>query len=765
MPRTEKTIMSGWEFALKNVRPEEEDFKEIILPHDWAVNAPFNKEMEQGDAQGYRDRWGMGWYRKKIFVDKKQKDMLYFLDFGGIYENSTIWVNNRKAGGWKYGYSSFRVDITDYVEKGDNDILIRVDNTQRPVDRWYSGCGIYRTVKLIELEQRHFDEREIEINTKISGENAIVTINTGTDACVKGSLSNTDTYYHEESKNGLLTFHVKNVKLWSADEPQLYKLKLELADAGEITDQISMNIGIREITMEPNKGMFVNGKLVKIKGVCLHQEVGCRGIAAKKEIWRTRLKSLKEMGCNAIRASHHIFAEEFLDLCDEMGFYVYEECFDKWTGGLYGRYFATEWEKDIECMVKRDRNRPSIFIWGVGNEVENQGQDTMLGILKMFREKVLTLDKTRPITCAMNPHFKYERDVDLTEIEDIQQFVDVEDDWEITDLTQRVKRIQKIAQYVDVIACNYQEQWYDQIHEAIPDKLILGTEIYQFFKGHPEQLQNYTIENPSLVPTKYNYVIGGMVWTGIDYMGESMGYPAKGWSGACIRTNGEKKPSYYLLQSFWSDKPMVHFSVMDYSLNDEGVKEHWDMPMYADHWHFPQFHKTVIPYMIATNCEEVELFLNGKRYYLSAPNTSGSITGFLPWQPGCVKVIGYKNGTQVCTYETITPGAAVKLEFDTIDAIGEMEDSYEILLTVRARDESGNPYFRESTLVSFQAEGDVEIVAVDNGNLMSNEPYGERSIHMFHGCASVLVRVYSLKEGNAVLAFAEGMQLAKINIR
>ena len=255
-------------------------------------------------------------------------------------------------------------------------------------------------------------------------------------------------------------------------------------------------------------------------------------------------------------------------------------------------------------------------------------------------------------------------------------------------------------------------------------------------------------------------MIGGMIWTGIDYLGESMGYPSKGWSGAPIRTNGEKKPGYYILQSYWSKKPMVHFSVMDYSLSDENVKEHWDMPLLADHWHFPQFHKTVIPYVIASNCEEVRLYLNEKRIYVPKPSACANrlISGFLPWQPGTVTVIGLNGGKEECRYQITTPGPAVKLAFDQEQLFLPPENGYEILLTVRAQDEDGNPYFRESASVRIRAEGPAEIMAVDNGNLMGNEPYGEESIHMYHGCASVMVRLTGETGRACITADAEGMQ-------
>lgn len=840
MPGKKETLTTGWQFHQGQTR--EGSYTPVTIPHDWAVNAPFNRSMEQGEAQGFRDRWGIGWYKRSLKLEEKRPNHCYYLDFGGIYENSTVWVNDIEVGGWHYGYSSFRLDITHAARAGENTILIKVDNTSFPVDRWYSGCGIYRSVKFLELPGRHIEERELTVHTKLEADRAVVTVDIGMTALVKGRMaapqaamrSNTEgncvyfsagrLVWEAESTDGKLTFLIDQPMLWSADAPNLYELTVSLmkprieqdnvlSGAGEtvigideaeesaaeeaekavaagkdmieeavVEDCVTLRIGIRDINISAEQGMVVNGRPVKLKGVCLHQEAGSCGIAVRPEIWRERLLQLKELGCNAIRAAHHIFAEEFLDLCDELGFYVYEECFDKWTSGLYGRYFETDWQKDVETMVKRDRNRACIFIWGVGNEVEHQGQPSMLAILKMLCDHIRTMDTTRPVTYAMNPHFKRERQVDLSKIKDIQKFVDEVDEWEIEDPKERVERIRGIAEIVDVISCNYQEQWYELIHERIPGKPILGTEVYQLFMGHYDQMQNFSNKNPNLVPFGKDYCIGSMIWTGYDYLGESMGYPAKGWSGALLRTNLERRPGYYILQSYWSREPMVHFSVMDYSLEDEGVKEHWDSPIYADHWHFPQFHKTLIPYIIASNCDEVELYLNDKRFYIPGPSECPNrlITGFLPWQPGTVRVVGIQNGEAVCEQLTVTPGPAVRLLFDgpgeAVSAsvllpqkreavsAGRSEavflpaqKGYEKLLTVRAADEGGHPCFRESALVRFRVEGPARILSVDNGNIMSNEPYEETFIHLYHGAASVRIAFTGEPGRVAVYADADGM--------
>lgn len=764
MPRLEDIIMDGWSFALETSgeMPERKAFSNVILPHDWAISQNRSKDAKQGAAQGYYERFGIGWYLKELLLKEKKQGHRYYLDFGGIFENSTIWVNGQEVGGHKYGYSSFRLDVTHAVEEGSNEIIVKVDNSASPADRWYSGCGIYRTVKFIELEEKHLIEEDVIVQTKVDKSDGIVTVTTGFDTGVLAQieeLNGTVICTSDNAEGGKITLTVPDAKLWSAEHPNLYSLCLRLMDGERIADEIRLRIGIRELKLAAGEGIFINGEKIILKGVCLHQDVGCRGIAAKEEIWRERLLSLKELGCNTIRPSHHTHSVEFMDLCDELGFYVYEEPFDKWKSGLYGRYFEDQWQIDVDCMIKRDRNRPSVIIWGVGNEVENQGQDSMVQILKMLTDYVRSVDTTRPVTYAMNPHFKRESNVDLSKIKDIQKFVDEVDDREITELEEKLDCICKIAEHVDIISCNYQEQWYPQIHKRIPKKLILGTEVYQYFKGHPDMFQNFSEENPSLVPFQLPYVIGSIIWTGIDYLGESMGYPSKGWSGSLIRTNGERRPSYYMLQSYWSDKPMIHFSVLDYTLEDEFYKEHWGIPPYVDHWHFPQFSRMVIPYMIASNCERVELFVNEKQYHVPKPNQcpNNMITGFIPYVAGRVEVVGYIGDEKVCSHVLKTPGTAVKLAFEKEEICVKPEAGYEMLLTISAVDGEGTPVVREHEQVRFRVEGPAQILGVDNGRLTGIEPYNAKEISLYQGKASVLIRLTGEEGAVKVYGNAAGM--------
>lgn len=774
-------LNKNWEFALcrgfgKAAKADAVrlNYTSVNLPHDWVISSPFNRNMEQGEAQGFRDRWGTGWYKKTIEIPEIEQK-IYKLCFDGIYENSTIWVNDIPVGGRKYGYSSFSIDITAALRAGENHILVKVDNTSVPVDRWYSGAGIYRQVYLQILPEVHLVWEEIQLHTEIDGDKGILDLDAGAGKIFRACLEKGDENIASVVGERCLRVEVPDCILWSAENPELYHLRLELLNSENgVEDQIEMKVGFRNIALSAETGLYINGNPVKLKGVCIHQEAGCFGTAVNKEIWKERLLKLKAIGCNSVRPAHHIFMPEILELCDEIGLYVYEECFDKWTGGAYGRYYQTEWKNDLSCMVKRDRNHPCILFWGVGNEVENQAYDSMLTMLERHVKTVKELDDTRYVSLAMNPHFAYPaKEVDMSTVKDIQQFVDDMKTGEISDMDDRVERIKYIAEKVDFISCNYQEQWYDKIHKAIPDKAILGTETYMYFRGYEENFQNFSDQNPWWDVEEREYCIGGMIWTGIDYLGESMGYPAKGWSGALFSTDMEMRPIAWLYQSYWSETPMVHFAVMDYSISDEGVKEHWDYPRYVSHWEFPQFHKTVVPYMIATNCEEVRLLVNEREFFIKPvqefPNRM--VTGFIPYLPGTLTVIGKNGGKEVCRQVLNTPGMAVKLAFEQKETVISLkaeegaQGDYEVipfqqLLKVRAYDRSDHAVFRESAKVWFKVEGPARIVGVDNGDMQSAESFNQEFIHLYCGRANVALSIYGAGRIR-VTAFASGMEMAQ----
>ena len=734
--------MTGWQFALgeREAAPET-GYQTVEVPHDWVigreVSCPADYTFREM-SQGFYERYDIGWYKQTFTIEGLREDECIQLSFGGVFEKCTVWVNGLDVGSQNYGYTSFELDVTAAVHEGVNDLLVCVDNTSEPADRWYSGCGIYRPVKLVRMAKAHIDARSVVVTTALHGADAEVSIQTGTDKPVKATLTMPNGKMVCAEGCGIITMMVPDAPLWCAATPNLCMLTLELKASGEVIDAYTCRIGLRVVTFEKD-GLHVNGQSEVLRGVCIHQDFAPVGTAVTPELWRDRLLLLKEMGCNAIRAAHHAYASEFMDLCDEMGFYVYEECFDKWHSGLYGRYFDADWEHDVTAMITRDRNRPSVVIWGVGNEVENQALPSMLATLKMLVACAHSLDAIRPVTYAMNPHFKRAANIDLSQVKDIQAFVDEVDDREIEEVDERVACISKIAAEVDIIACNYQEQWYEAIHAANPDKLILGTELYQYFMGHRDNMQNYVERLPSLVPEKVGYVIGGFIWTGFDYLGESMGWPSKGWTGSIFRTNNQPRFSYHVLKAIWSKEPVMRVGLLDYSLPDEYVKEHWSMPPYEELWDYPQIGRVVLPIMVATNCDKVVIDYGPKVLILDENNrdANGMLRGFIPYVAGQLVATGYKDGQAVCSQVIKTPGAAAKLVFEParMPACGE-----KVLLTVQAQDAEGNPIIRATQPVTFTIEGDVEIIGTDNGDLNCHIPYPSHERPLFRGKVSVLVR-------------------------
>lgn len=800
MSRIVQTLTNGWEFSFGTSPSPAGKGRQVDLPHDWGINSPFCESMNWGCEQGFRQWFGTGWYRRTIHCAEVREDRRYFLHCDGIYENSSVMINGHVCGGHGYGYSPFTVEISHALKVGDNDLLISVDNTEGPTDRWYSGAGIYRTVSFLDLPECYLDPSECLIHQAVDPvrHEALLSVTPGfvdgragsrvrtgrseanniqeysARVCIRGKAG--ELISEVSGPVSGMNMKLKHIQLWDADNPYLYTITLSLLDAqGSVIDSFSQKIGLRDVAFSPEKGMLVNGRKTVFKGVCLHQDIGCLGSASTPEILRARLQQLKSMGCNGLRLAHHAYPSIMLDLADSMGFYVYAEAFDKWKSGHYKRYFAADWHGDLAAMIKRDRNRPSILMWGVGNEVENQGQQSMLAILQDMVAYAHKLDSSRPVGCALSPHFQYGTTHAPSNDGVLQATDDVKDSDEITDPDERIKRIKAVADISDLVAVNYCDQWYERIHAMIPDKPIFGTETYQYFQGHELQMQDYQENNPNLLPLRREYLVGGAIWSGFDYLGESMGWPSHGWSGALIRTNGQPKAGYWLMKSYWTDKPFIHFMVADYGQADENVKEHWDLPPYVHHWEFPQVHKALIPYMVASNCDEVRIQVNGREIYLSPLDSwpNRVITGYLPYQPGEIIVKGYKNSVEVCRQVTRTPvSVAVGLQICDL-ATGEVlpdnvslpcRRGYLKEISFRAVDKESNPVFNESAMVHVRVQGPVELAAMDNGNMMSSEPYSSHALHMNQGIVSLFVRSTGLPGKAVVYATAPGMKACTVTL-
>lgn len=748
MTRRQTVLEYGWCFQGSDVPGGEKascdtaEWREISLPHDWAVSRHLNREMAQGGPQGFLDRWGIGWYRLSLSLDAVSPDMDYLLTFEGVFENCTVWVNGEQAGGHLYGYSGFTLDVTRQLKAGENLIAVRVDNTVTPVCRWYSGAGIYRPVVLTEVSRLRLDEMELVVQTTLNDSlnRAAISVDTGICAPIRAVLLDSGREVAAAAGEGRTVLSLDNPKLWSADSPHLYTLEVSLMEGDIPLDSITLHHGVRKVAFVPQKGLFVNGERAVFKGVCLHHDVAGVGSAVTKSLLRQRLAVLKEIGCNAIRTSHNIPSCDLLDLCDEMGFYVLDESFDKWDTGAYERYFASQWESDLTYMVKRDRNRACVVLWSVGNEVDSQGSAHMLALLDMLVAKVRKLDG-RPVTCALSPHYSDAQGNSTPRIE------------------QSIHSINAIAKCVDIMGLNYQEQWYEDFHRDNPDQLIVGTETYLFFRGSRYNHFNFGTRNPWMDVEENDYVIGGFLWAGVDYLGESMGYPCKGWCGAMVKSNNERKPISWLFESYWRDAPMVHITVQDYSIRDDMEREHWTTPRMLDTWNFPMYGRSPIPYLIFSNCEEVRLSLNGKEYETARPADCESriINGFLPMDKGTVTAQGLIGGKVVCEHCLRTAEPSSKLVFDAEKQHLAAGETRQVLLSVHAADRDGIRNMRECGKVRFVVEGDCSIEGVDNGDMLNTEPYAGDQVHLCHGAASVILRTRPTPGRIVVHAYCDGL--------
>ncbi|MDI6619675.1 MAG: glycoside hydrolase family 2 TIM barrel-domain containing protein [Clostridiales bacterium] len=756
------SLNCGWKFCDKDIQDaykvefDDSSWQNIDVPHDWAISRPFNRETPCGQSQGYFDRWGVGWYRRSFQTD--MKDGAYILLFDGIYENSTVWVNGIKAGGRPYGYAGFYIDITKLVHKGVNKITVCVDNTQQPADRWYSGAGIYRNVKLIMTGSTHIAPWGVYITTpSVNADNANVHIETEVDGCINGTCIEASiktkgkviSYGNSCINDGtaVIDMEISSPMLWKVDNPVLYTAVIDVYNNGILEDSEEVKFGIRKVTIDSKNGLVVNGKSIKLKGVNLHHDGGCIGAAVSAWTWERRLKALKSMGCNAIRTSHNMPSPELLDLCDRLGFLVIDEAFDKWHSGYYGRYFNEWWKYDLEFMLKRDRNHPCVIIWSVGNEVENQGEDCMIKVLSMLADFVHKHENSRPVTFAMNPHCA-ENQIPLS----------VEAKTELT---------MKMAEHVDLIGCNYHEQWYEAYHNANSNLVIVGTEAYPYYSGKGNDFAAFEPINPWFYVEKNNYVIGQFLWSGIDYLGEARPYPSKGWSSAPIDTCGVRKTRSWLTESLWSDKPMVHIAIFDDTMRSDMEQPHWSAPKMCSHWNFMHRIGEVLTIATFTNCDSVELIVNGRLYSQKRLMDFADriIKWNVPYEPGTIEAIGYKNGKKLCNHILQTAGEPIKINLKA-DRSQICSDGCDVFYgDVEITDKDGNIYPYAENNITFEVYGPGRIIGVDNGDLCSDEPYTSNHRHAFRGRCCAVIRSDGEAGMICVRASAEGLLPAQVTVR
>ena len=707
---------------------------DVKLPHDWSILGPYDRNNPTGSGGGYLPA-GIGWYRNSFSLANKDAGKKFFIEFDGIMANSDVWINGHHLGKRPNGYVSLSYDLTPYLKFNEfNVIAVRADNSIQPASRWYTGAGIYRHVRFISTNPIHVDHWGSFITaTNVSAQNANVQVQTtvtnesmasetitvrirlfSPDGKEVASTQSSKKIDAGKKETILQTTEVKKPVLWSIDHPQLYKAVTTISVKKQNVDEVSNNFGIRDAHFEAATGFWLNGKNIKIKGVCLHHDGGAFGSAVPLRVWEKRLASLKEIGVNGVRTSHNEVAPEFLDLCDKLGFLVMDETFDTWNAAKpgaergYNLYFTGWWERDTRDIVMRDRNHPSIVIYSVGNEIhDNLNDSTGFGKYKMQQDLIHSLDPTRPVTMALfRPAMSHVYE-------------------------------NGFAQMMDVVGQNYRENELIAAHEKHPDWKVIGTE-------------NTHVISQWLALRDKPYMSGQFLWTGYDYLGEAFWPRVANGSGLFDKT-GQQKLNGYQRESWWSDKPMVYVTRKENTATGNTWNSDWtpdDPDVYSQ-----------ADLQVFSNCDEVELFLNGKSMGTkgrTADNASPR-TWTIPFEKGTLKAVATNSGKVVAEQELKTTGKASKiiLSADKPSLKNSWDDA--VYVTATITDENGTIVSNADTKINFEIEGKGIIAAVDNGDNASSEPYQSTSRWTYKGRCIAIIKA-SENEGKITVK-ANGQNL------
>lgn len=771
---------SNGEFAQIDYR--DEGWDHIELPHDWDTYFAPKKENRSGAGGGYAHA-GIGWYRKKIKISKDDLLKHVELIFEGIYMESEIYINGLKAGSQSYGYSTFVVDITDKLVEGDNLISVRVNNSKQPNSRWYTGSGIYRDVYIRKISKLCLDYYGVKVETaEVSDDEKMAILDVKSSAInyekekkdvvikwqlldKKGQLSckagATLCLDSNETSQAATRMFVQRPILWEIDKPYLYTFVTQVFCDGELLDERRESVGIRTIAFSCDEGFKLNGEKIKIKGVCLHHDSGLFGSAFYKDIWEKRLDTLKDMGVNGIRCSHNPPAPGFLDLCDSMGFVVMDEICDEWMLGKnknenyfseepsygFSQFFCKDVKTELQRMIRRDYNHPSVILWSIGNEIPEQAFTDGPKIAKFLSDIVHEEDSIRLTTSACD------NIASLPGIEAKQEFMNE----------------------IDVVGYNYVGRWreraerfYEDDKLSYPDRIMIGSENpsvcgdrgdYSQTKDFNDNYITASLTHEALwrFTASRDYVAGDFIWTGIDYLGESH-WPRRGANFGAIDTAGFKKDAFYYFRSIWNDK--------DITLH---LLPHWNFE--GEEGTF----KTVICY---TNCERVKLYINDKLISekVSAPcprygamnswddelrrfrPTTGDLhlTWDVPYEPGVLRAEGYMGDKVVKTCEVVTTKKPSSLEA-SVEKAGEF-----YLVEITARDEDGRAVPDVDSLISVVCSDNVEFIGMDAGNMQDLSGYKSDKRNMLAGKLLAAFKKKNKEETGSVLLSSEGLNSVNI---
>ncbi|MDN3669497.1 glycoside hydrolase family 2 TIM barrel-domain containing protein [Echinicola jeungdonensis] len=750
--REKKNFDFDWNFTLedvseaKNPNFDDSNWQEVQLPHDWSIKQPVSKEnVGEGwmvGSMGYLPG-GIGWYRKTFMVPVDFKAKKVVIQFDGVYHQSDVYINGKHLGFHPYGYTTFEYDLTPYLNYGkENTIAVRVDHSDSPSSRWYSGSGIYRHVWLKVTHPVHvatwgtyittleISEKEAQVNIattiEYNGQNPVEVLvqNQIIDRQGKKVAEEKSKLQVGKSKQETLqqSLKLKEPQLWSIDEPTLYAMETTVKVNGKTVDEYKTPFGVREIRFDADKGFFLNGENIKMKGMNLHPDAGSLGTAVPDRSYLRRLQILKEYGVNAIRCSHNPPTTEFLDMCDSLGLVVIDEAFDKWKSGYYEKYFDEWWQRDMDAMILRDRNHPSIVLWSVGNETSEQNWE--IGgteRLKMLVEYVKKQEPTRPVTAALRP------------------------------VIDRPYNKNGFAEAMDIVGYNYQEQWLEEDKAQFPDRIMYISEAYPYFRGRSNTYKDFYPSNPWYDVAENDYVFGQFIWAGVDYLGESSGWPSTGWPTGFFDICMFEKPSAAFHRSVWNEKPMVRIAVADQSLDIDPGKPHWSWPFLASHWNFPQYKGHIVEVHTTTNCDKVELLLNGESLgkRKTSDYSNNTIKWHVPYDAGKIEAKGYNGEKQVAVYSLQTSDEPAQVKFK-LDRESITADGLDLAhLEVSLLDENGVLVQTDEREITIEVSGKGKLLGLDTGDIR-RDSFSGNSIQSYFGKALVTFQS-TREEGNIIV--------------
>jgi len=794
--RSKTSFNTDWKFTLDSTQDYSrltaniKSWRTLNVPHDWSIELPFDSTSPTGTGGGAL-RGGMGWYTKEFILPVTDKGKEISLYFEGVYCKSTVWLNGHLLGYRPNGYISFGYDLSPYLNYGTkNMIVVKVNNNEQPNSRWYSGSGIYRNVWLqktgkvsvadwgtfITTKTLNESSAAVKIKTTIKGggklmgytikvnlynaqgqsvstdESLILHRDKNTtaanEATVKKSIQEIDKV--EVFTNSLL---IKNPRLWNIDDPYLYKAVVKIMNGDRVLDECTTSFGIRDFEFDVNKGFILNGKRIKINGVCNHHDLGSLGTAFNYRAAERQLEILKAMGCNGIRTSHNPPAPGLLDLCDKMGFIVMDEAFDMWKMRKNPFDYHLDWDqwhkKDLQDLVLRDRNHPSVFMWSIGNEIPEQWNSSGISLAKELADIVKALDPTRPVTSALNdpqPNNKIHQSGAL-----------------------------------DLVGFNYHHQDFAAFPKNFPGQKFIGTETVSALatRGQYDLIPSDSIRrwpvrwdipfnagNKDLTVSaydnvstpwgstheetwkeikKYEFLAGQYIWTGFDYIGEPTPYPwpARSSYFGIIDLAGFPKDVYYMYQSEWTNQNVLH------------IFPHWNWKpgTAVDIWAY------------YNNADEVELFLNGKS--LGVKSKSGDelhVKWRVPFVAGSLKAISRKDGKIVLITETKTAGAPAKIILSADRNQVKADGNDLSFITAKVVDVNGVLVPDAANLIQFSVTGNAVIVGTDNGCQTSMESFKATSHKAFNGLCLAVIQAGVKAGAITITATSKGLSPASVKI-